>query len=228
MNKYEYFKTNYNPYMIKWGRITNCIGIVVGFLPVICMKLFFGLTPNWTAVGIGLLGIVAAIGVSMVVDPIATVPVVGAPGTMMGFFSGNMHNLRIPCAAIAQDVAETEPGSPESEIMSILGMSVSVVINIIILAICAIGGVKLLGVIPESASSALNYMLPAVFGAVFMQFALKQPKIIPFCLGLALVMRIGVAVGIFPAIVNSFVTFAVVLFSMFIGVMLYRRKNAKK
>lgn len=45
------------------------------------------------------------------VEPISYFPVVGAAGTYMAFLSGNISNMRIPCASMAQVAADVEPGT---------------------------------------------------------------------------------------------------------------------
>ena len=52
-----------------------------------------------------ILGITSAVGVIWFVEPISYFPIVGVAGTYMAFVSGNISNLRIPCAMIAQKAA---------------------------------------------------------------------------------------------------------------------------
>lgn len=80
-------------------------------------------------------------GVLWFVEPISYFPVLGVTGTYMAFLSGNISNMRLPCAAVAQDAADVKPGTPQG---SILGMAVSVVINIFVLSVgVALGSVVL-------------------------------------------------------------------------------------
>ena len=68
------------------------------------------------------------------VEPISYFPIVGAAGTYMAFISGNISNLRIPCAMIAQKAAGVEPGPDRDSIVATLGMAVSIIVNVITLA----------------------------------------------------------------------------------------------
>lgn len=228
MNKNEIYNQNYLPYMVKWGRITCLCGIVVGFLPAMALWVFFGCAPDWRAVGTGVGMIVAALGVAFFTDPIACVPVIGVPGTMMAYLSGNANNLRIPCSLMAQDIARTEPGTPEAECVSVLGMAASVFVNIFILIICAVGGVGLISILPDKITAGFAYMLPCVFGACFMQFALKMPKMVPICLAIAWLLRFGIKLGFLPSGMSSFVTLICMVLTIAIGIQLARRDESVK
>ncbi len=228
MNTIDIYNLDYLPYMVKWGRITCTCGIIFGFLPAIALWIFFGFVPNWKAVGAGVGMIVAALGVAYFTDPIACVPVIGVPGTMMAYLSGNANNLRIPCSLMAQDIAKTEPGTPEAECVSVLGMAASVFVNIFILIICAVGGVGLISILPEKITAGFSYMLPCVFGACFMQFALKTPKMVPICLAIAWLLRFGIKLGFLPSGLSSFVTLICMVLTIAIGIQLARKEGSAK
>ena len=156
----------YSKSLVKWGRLTNCIGIVCGFLPVIILLVVYGFRPDWTAFGVAFAAIAAAVSIGWLTDPVAYVPIFGAGGTMMAFLSGNANALRLPAVVVGTDVAGTERGTPENEVITILSMCASVAMSTLVLTICAIGGTRLLEALPTSITSLFNFMLPAVFGGV--------------------------------------------------------------
>ena len=78
------------------------------------------------------------------VEPISYFPIVGVAGTYMAFVSGNISNLRIPCAMIAQKAAGVEPGTDRGSIVATLGMAVSIIVNVIILAAGIFAGAQVL------------------------------------------------------------------------------------
>lgn len=120
---------------------------------------------------------VSVSGAFYVVEPISYFPILGIPGTYMTFLSGNTSNMRLPCSSVAQEAAGVEFGSRQGTIISTIGIGVSVIVNIIILTIGAIGSNAILAILPESVTTALNFLLPALFGAVFGQFAVSRPKL---------------------------------------------------
>lgn len=137
----------------------------------------FGYWPPLSAILTGTLAQVSVSGAFYVVEPISYFPILGIPGTYMTFLSGNTSNMRLPCSSVAQEAAGVEFGSRQGTIISTIGIGVSVIVNIVILTIGAVGSNVILGLLPEAVTSALNFLLPALFGAVFRQFAVSRPKL---------------------------------------------------
>ena len=86
-------------------------------------------------------------------------------------------------------------------------------------------GVALIGILPASVKDALNYLLPALFGAVFAQFAIDDWKTGIVAMGLGIVCMIMYNNGLFnwlpidPFVVN-------ILIPIF-GTMLYAKLTFK-
>ncbi len=132
----------------------------------------------------------------------------------MAFITGNISNLRIPAAAVAQKVAEVEPGSKEGSIIATLGMAVSVIVNIVILALGVFAGSAILSQLPANIIETFNYLLPALFGAIFVQFALMKIKLAPIALVLALALTLALKAGVFSFLPGN-PTYIVTLGSVF-------------
>ena len=147
-------------------------------------------------------------------------PIIGVSGTYMAFISGNVGNLRIPCAMVAQKIAGVEPGTREGSIVATLGMAVSIVINTIFLTAGAIAGAQILQQLPQPVVKALQLLLPALFGAVFMQFALKKLKLAAIVLLISILLVLGVKYKLYPAFVS---TLGAVFVSIAVGVFLHRK-----
>lgn len=172
----NYYKENYIPQIVKSGRITCWIGALLVFAPALVVSVFFGIVP---AKGPLIAALVAQLSVNAVwwfIEPISFFPILGVPGTYVSFLSGNISNLRIPCAAAALKATNTEVGTEEASIISTIGVSASVFVNIILLVIGVVVGSKLIGLLPDSVRNSFNYLLPALFGAVFAQFAVSDKK----------------------------------------------------
>lgn len=171
------YHSEYIPYIVKWGRITNLLGVVLSFGPILVLSLVFGLTPEVNTIISGAVAIWSVIALFWVIEPVSYFPILGIPGTYMSFLSGNISNLRLPCSAVAQEAAGVEVGSEKGSIIATLGIAVSIIVNVVILTIGVIAGTSILGAMPPSVTDALGYILPALFGAIFAQFATAQPKI---------------------------------------------------
>ena len=182
------FSQEYMPFIVRWGRITNLLGVVLCFLPPLVLTFGFGFNPGLTAIITGALAQVSCSCIFWFVEPISYFPVLGIPGTYMSFLAGNGSSLRLPCSAAAQEAADVQPGTDKGTIISTLGITVSIFINIGMLLLGVILGASVLGALPASVISALNLILPALFGAMFAQFAVTQPKIGAIAIVLALGM----------------------------------------
>ncbi len=224
MDENKTYDKDYLPYIIRWGRITNFAGVLLAFGPALVLLTVFGVIPPWSAILNGFVGIASAVGVVWFVEPVSYFPIVGVSGTYMAFISGNVGNLRIPCAMVAQKIAGVEPGTREGSIVATLGMAVSIVINTLFLTAGAVAGVQILQQLPQPVVKALQLLLPALFGAVFMQFALKKLKLAAIVLLLSVLFVLGAKYGLYPPFVS---TLGAVFASIAVGVALYRKGALK-
>lgn len=228
MNKVnEIFESDYLSYINKWGKITGWLAVLLSFGPAITLAIVFNIMPPVNAILTAFVAIASAVGINWFVEPISYFPVIGVPGTYMAFITGNISNLRIPCATVAQKVANVEPGTNEGTIIATLGMAVSVIVNIVILAFGVFAGSALINALPKEVVAALNYLLPALFGAIFVQFALKKIKIAPIALGLGIILTLAVNNGVFsflPGRPTYMVTLLTVFGTIGIATALYKRK----
>lgn len=226
MNK-NHYNDVYMPSIIKWGRTTQLLGLIFMFFPAIAFSLFFGYWPPLSAILAGTIAQISVSGAFYVVEPISYFPVLGIPGTYMTFLSGNTSNMRLPCSSVAQEAAGVEIGSRQGSIISTIGIAVSVVVNIIILTIGAIGGNVILAILPASLKTALNFLLPSLYGAVFGQFAINRPKLA----GVAVVLVFAVNwlnkngfMSFLGGFAGSVVILIAVFGSIFAGSIIYKKE----
>nr|WP_312575881.1 hypothetical protein [Sedimentibacter sp.] len=171
------YDDEYIPYIIKWGRATNLIGIVLAYIPALVLLLIFDLKPPIGAVFAGFVMQASVSGVFWFVEPISYFPVLGIPATYMSFLSGNIGNLRLPASVAAQEAASVEAGTEQGTIIATLGVAVSMIVNIVVLTIGVVLGASVLSKLPPNVVTALNNILPALFGAMFGQQFISNPKI---------------------------------------------------
>lgn len=216
----DVFEREYLPYVIRLGWTTNTIGFLLSFAPALTLFFMFGLRPPLTAILTAFFTCVGAFGALWFVEPISYFPVLGVCGTYMAFMTGNISNLRVPCSSVAQKAAGVEPGTPEGSVIATIGMAVSVVVNILILTAGVFFGTYILANLPPAVDQALkSYVLPALFGALFMQFTMSKWKIAPIALGIGLLCAVFV-----PRTVAYLSTLGTVFGTVFLAFMLYRKK----
>lgn len=227
-NKKDDFNGIYLPYIVKWGKITGWLGILLSFGPALVLAVVYKLVPPINAIITAFIAIASAVGINWIVEPISYFPIIGVAGTYMAFITGNISNLRIPTAAVSQKVAGVEPGTDKGSIVATLGMAVSVIVNIVILAIGVFAGSAILSKLPEEVVKAFNYLLPSLFGAIFIQFSLMKLKLAPIALGIALVLTFALNAGVFsflPGRPTYIVTLGAVFGTIAIASALYKKKK---
>ncbi|MEG0771853.1 hypothetical protein [Clostridium sp.] len=172
----------------KIGRFTMILGVIVSFLPPLVMTFVFGYNPGIAAILAGAISQISVSGAFYFSEPISYFPIVGRAGLYMGFLAGNLVNMRIPAAVSALEGSGYESGTDEGAIMGTIGIGVSIWVGIIFLLLSIFAGQTLLANLPPSVSKMLSLIIPALFGGVFAQFALKSPKTGIFALAVAFVM----------------------------------------
>ena len=225
----NYFENEYLPKMHRVGTITNILGVVLSFAPAAVLAVVYGLLPDWGALLTAFIAALSAFGFLWVVEPISYFTVVGPIGTYMAFLSGNISNMRVPCASMAQVSAGVEPGTDKGSIIATIGMAVSVIINISVLTIGVILGSSILSKMPAAVTEALNYLLPALFGALLMQFGLKQKNLAVVMLIFSIIMCISINAGVFswlPGAANYLGTLSSVFVA--IAITLYQANKKAK
>ncbi len=226
MNK-EYYSKTYIPSIIKWGKITLLLGIVTSFLPAFVVSFVFGYMPPVSAIIAGTISQISVSGAFYIVEPISYFPILGIPGTYLTFLSGNTSNMRVPCSSVAQEAAGVEMGTEKGSIVSTIGIAVSILVNIVILTVGAVGGNVIIGAMPDGMKAALNFLLPALYGAVFGQFAISRPKLA----GVAVVIAFGMNwlmknnfLSFFPGTPSYVVILVAVFGSIFAGSLIYKKE----
>ena len=212
MNK-EYYNKVYIPDIVKWGKITMLLGIITCFGPALVISVVYGCMPPVSAIIAGTIAQISVSGAFYIVEPISYFPILGIPGTYLTFLSGNTSNMRVPCSSVAQEAAGVEMGSDKGSVVSTIGIAVSIIVNIVILTIGAIAGNAIIGMMPEGFKQALNFLLPALYGAVFGQFAFAMNWL----------MKNGF-LSFFPGTPSYVVILVAVFGSIFAGKIIYKKE----
>ncbi|WP_051251829.1 hypothetical protein [Psychrilyobacter atlanticus] len=177
----------------KIGRTTMVLGALASLFPALIMTFYFGINPGIAAIMAGAISQMSVSGAFYISEPISYYPIVGRAGLYMGFLSGNLVNMRIPAAISAQEASGHSAGTEEGSIMGTIGIGVSIWVGIFFLAISVLAGQALLSSLPPSLMAMLKLIIPALFGGVFGQFAIKSPKTGIFALVISFIMTKVVA-----------------------------------
>ena len=172
------------------GTIWNLSMMVLLLLfPILVWILFEGATPDWRGVALGLVATAPMYWAVGVVEVITFIPMLGAGGSYLSFVTGNISNLKLPCAINALENAGADPKSEEGEIISTIAIAVSSIVTTVIVALGVLLIVPLSPILSNPAlTPAFDQMLPALFGALGVALISKNWKIAiaPIILMLAL------------------------------------------
>ena len=204
------------------GRIWNLTIMALLLMFPVAVGLIFSAMPDWAGVGMGLLGAAPMYWAVGVIEVITFIPMLGAGGSYLSFVTGNISNLKLPCAINALESANADPKSEEGEIISTIAISVSSIVTTVIIVIGVLLIIPLEPLLSNPAlKPAFDQMLPALFGALGVALISKNWKLAIAPIVLMLVLFITV-----PALNSSTVGIMVpvgVVFTIVFSRILYKK-----
>lgn len=200
-------------------------GLLICFL-ILCVpvavSVLYGAFPQWEALWKGLLATAPMYWAVGIVEIFTYIPMLGAGGAYLSFVTGNISNLKLPCALDAMDRAGVKANSEEGEIISTIAIAVSSIVTTVIVILGVILIVPLSPILENPVlDPAFDQMLPALFGGLAVVFVSKNWKlsIAPIVLMLALFIFI-------PALNRDTVGIMVpvgVLFTLAVARIMYKK-----
>lgn len=205
------------------GTIWNLSMMVLLLLfPILVWILFEDATPDWKGVALGLIATAPMYWAVGVVEVITFIPMLGAGGSYLSFVTGNISNLKLPCAINALENAGADPKSEEGEIISTIAIAVSSIVTTVIVALGVLLIVPLEPILSNPVlTPAFDQMLPALFGALGVALISKNWKIAIAPIILMLVLFIFV-----PALDSGMVGIMVpvgVIFTIAVSRIMYKK-----
>ena len=160
------------------GTIWNLsvMALLIAFPISLCF--IFDAVPDWAALLAGLIATAPMYWAVGVVETITFVPMLGAGGSYLSFVTGNLSNLKLPCALNALEQNGVSATSEEGEVVSTIAIAISSIVTTIIIILGVILIVPLSPVLQAPVlEPAFDQMLPALFGALGVAFVSKNWKI---------------------------------------------------
>lgn len=168
----------YNARTHRIGRLVCTLCLVLFLGAPFLMGAVLGGMPDMSAFGRALLAVGPVWIISSVAEYLIYTPMLGAGGGYLAFITGNLINMKIPCAINARDMVGAKSGTPENEIISTLSIATSSLVTVLVLAV---GVVLLLPLQPVLQSPALqpafDNVVPALFGAMAYKYFRGNLKI---------------------------------------------------
>ena len=201
---------NYFDKVHRWGILWN-IGALLMLLSIpVAVSVHFNAWPELSVLWSVLSKLMLLYWVTAVIEVITYVPMLGAGGTYLSFVTGNITNLKLPCALNAMEQAKVKANSEEGEIISTIAVASSAITTTLIIAVGVILFSPVLDDLrsSEALKPAFSYVSAALFGALGASYLKKHWKISVFPVFVGIIVLLimptfGVSTLLFVTIVAA-------------------------
>jgi len=188
----------------------------------VSVAILFDAAPDWGALGVGLIATAPMYWAVGAIETVTFVPMLGAGGSYLSFVTGNITNLKLPCALNALEQNNVSANSEEGEVISTIAIATSSIVTTIVIILGVIAIVPLTPVLQAPVlQPAFAQILPALFGGLGVAFISKNWKLALAPIALMLLLFVFV-----PALNEGTVGIMVpvsALFTIATGRILYKR-----
>ncbi len=161
------------------GRIFMILGFAVMISVPVTMWIVTGVAPDPALFFPAFLTLSALQLPGGIIEVITYSPMLGTSATYLAFITGNLSNLKIPCAMNARELCKTTIGSPENEVVATLAVSASTITTTLVMTF---GVILLIPLTPllelPVLQPAFNWVVSALFGALGYKYFRNNPKLI--------------------------------------------------
>lgn len=215
---------SYNRHTHTIGRVLSIITLVMLVGAPFLIGKYLGAYPDLKAVGSGFLSVGIVWLVSSVAEFLIYTPMLGSGGGYLAFITGNLINMKIPCAMNARDMVGAKTGTKENEIISTISIATSSLVTILVLAIGVLLMVPLQPILQSPVLyPAFENVVPALFGAMAYKYYRKNMNIAIFPL-----IIMSVLFTLIPGLISSTSFMIVPSGAIAIGVAYLFYKKSKK
>jgi len=198
----------------RYGRFWCLCALVVILAVPALMSWHLNAWPDLGVVGKAFGSIAILFYPTAVIEVIAYAPLLGAGGTYLSFLTGNIANLKLPCALSSMENAKVRANSEEGEVISTISIAASAITTTIIIAVFVLifafnpSFTKLMQ--SDTLAPAFKQVTYTIFGALAASYFVKHWKISIFpiaAVSLLLVFAGNIQIGIliFVGVVLSLV-----------------------
>ena len=160
------------------GRIWGFTILALLFLFPVMLMIFFSAVPKCGAMLKGIIAVVPMYWAVGIIEVFTYVPMLGSGGSYLSFVTGNISNLKLPCALDAMERANVKANSEDGEIISTIAIAVSSIVTTVIIILGVILIIPLTPILDSPIlKPAFDQILPALFGGLAVVFVSKNLKL---------------------------------------------------
>lgn len=182
-----------------WGRIWIVAALIFFLCIPVAICHHFNVTPRPDVVGKGLASI-AFFFATGIIEVIAYSPMLGAGGTYLSFVTGNIMNLKMPCALNALENCKVKANTEEGEVITTIAICSSIIVTTLVIAVFVIifalnpNFSKLMS--SEAFAPAFQQVTYTIFGSLAATYFVKHWKISIFPIAAVTILLLFVDPGI--------------------------------
>ena len=155
-----------------WG-----MGVVLLMFPL-AVCLYYNAWPDGAGLLKGLLSIAPMYWAVGIIEVLTYVPMLGAGGSYLGFITGSLTMLKVPCTLAALDRAKVKSGTPEGEAVATIAVAVSSLVTLLTIFAGVLLIVPLTPILENpKLAPAFEQLLPALFGGLGVALVGRNLKI---------------------------------------------------
>ncbi len=182
-----------------WGRIWCVVSLIFFLCIPVAICLHLNVWPKPEIIGKGLASI-AFFFATGIIEVIAYSPMLGAGGTYLSFVTGNIMNLKMPCALNAMENAKVKANTEEGEVITTIAICASIITTTLVIAVFVI----IFALNPrfseimasETFSPAFQQVTYTIFGSLAATYFVKHWKISIFPIAAITLLLVFVDPGI--------------------------------
>lgn len=160
------------------GIIMNSIGLGLLFAVPFLFSLILNTSINWKGWLSGIIRVGATYLPICIVEFLIYVPILGAGASYLSFITGNIINMKLPCAYSAREIAGTSAGTKEDSIITTLSVATSSLVTMLVIFVGVLLLIPLTPILNDpTLKPAFDNLLPALFGALGCQYFSKSWKL---------------------------------------------------
>ncbi len=176
-------ESQFTPFVEKthfWGSIFSVLAIIVLVSVPVSIMFYLNVRPEISDVLKGFWGVALIFWPTALIEICFYTPMMGAGATYLSFVSGNIANLKLPCALNAKNIVKPKKGTDEEEVVNTIAVATSAIVCTVVIA----AGVLLLSpILPKITAEgsvfgpAFNQVIPALFGALLGGYLVQYWKL---------------------------------------------------
>ncbi len=176
-----------------WGRIWTITALLFLLCIPLAISIYYDAWPALSSLFKGLLKIIPVFWTTAILEVVSYSPILGAGGTYLSFVTGNITNLKLPCALAAMESADAQPNTDEGEVITTIAVATSALVTTVIIALGVLLFTPILPKITAEGSvfaPAFQQVLPALFGSIGAGYFAKHFKIsvLPIVIGVLILV----------------------------------------